>query len=80
MKTLAPVLACLILVAMSPAAMDAFGQIAGAVIVGGVMDLGESESWIFAIGIKDGQSWEIYCRWAGGLPQCVYFLDPQPIL
>ena len=80
MKLLAPIVACLILVAMSPAAMEAFGQIAGAVILSGTMDLLESEAWIFASGIKDGQVWNIWCKWAGGYPQCVYFLDPRLIL
>lgn len=80
MKPVAFVLVCLVLVAMSPAAMEAFGQITGAVIVSGVMELGETESYIFAVGVKDGQSWEITCKWVGGMPQCLYFQDPQPIL
>jgi len=68
------------LVQMSPAAMNAFSQITGAQIISGVMDLKDSEVMICVIGIKDGLSWEIRCRWAGGLPQCLVFSAPQTVL
>ena len=80
MSRRACIAACLILIAMSPAAMEAFGQITGAVILSGTMDLGEHEVIIHAVGIKDGLSWEISCRWIGGRPQWLIFENPRTIL
>ena len=77
MKFLALILPFLVIVAMSPAALDAFGQITGAVILSGTMDLEEHEVKIFAVGIKDGLTWEITTRWIGGMPQCLVFANPR---
>ncbi len=81
MKLLAPVLACLILISMSPAAIEAFSQITGAEIISGVMDLDSAMSGnIYAIGKKDGLIWNIKCRWQNGVPECVYFENSAAIL
>jgi hypothetical protein len=65
---------------MSQAAMEAFSQITGAMILSGTMDLGEHEVNIFAIGVKDGLTWEITTRWIGGQPQCLVFRNPRTSL
>ena len=70
----------LFLVAMSPAAMDAFSQITGATIISGVMDLLDNEVMISAQGQKDGLTWQIDCRWAGGMPRYLVFSNPQTAL
>lgn len=75
MKPLAPVLACLILMAMSP--MDAFGQITGAVILSSTMDLGEGEVSIAAVGVVQGLVYNIECDWIAGRPKCLVFKNPR---
>lgn len=78
LKTVALAL-CLILVSMSPAAIDAFSKITGATILSGTMDLGD-EIFVSAVGIKDGLCWDISCKWVGGRPQCLVFRNPRAIL
>ena len=81
MKALASIFACLILVTMSPAAMEAFGQISGATILSGTMDLGNDfRVRIVAMGIRDGVCWEIESKWENGYPQWIKFLNPQPVI
>jgi len=78
MKLMASIAACLILISMSPAAMEAFSQITGATILSGTMDLGDDFRVIIAaVGIKDGLCWEITCRWIAGRPQCLVFKNPR---
>jgi hypothetical protein len=69
---------CLVLITMSPAAMEAFGQITGATILSGTMDLGEGEVSISAVGVKDGLVWDIKSEWKNGYPQWIHFLNPRP--
>lgn len=69
--------ACLIWVAMSPAAMEAFSKIAGADIKTGIMDLQDDEVYIYAIGNRNGQSWGITCRWICGRPEWIVFSNPN---
>lgn len=64
---------CLVVVGMSPAAMEAFGQISGAVILAGVMDLQPDQVMIYAVGRQGGQVWEITCRWVHGRPAWIVF-------
>lgn len=68
---------CLFLVAMSPAAIDAFSQISQTEITSGVMDLQDNQVLIYAVGVKDGLSYEIKCRWVGGQPKWIVFSDPK---
>ena len=56
---LAAIAAYLVLVALSPAALDAFSQITGTTILSGTWDLGEGEASIAAVEIKDGIVWDI---------------------
>jgi hypothetical protein len=72
--------ACLIWVSMSPTAMSAFGQICGAEITAGIMDLQDDQAMLYAIGIKDGQSWGITCQWKSGRPAWIVFANPRPEL
>ncbi len=80
MLTRAFIVLCLIWVAMSPQAMDAFGQICGAEIISGVMDLQDEQVYIYATGSRDGQSWGITCRWKNGRPVWIAFANPRPEL
>jgi hypothetical protein len=77
---IAAVAVCLVLVAMSPAAMDAFSQITGATILSGTMDLGESEASISAVGVSQGLIWDIECEWIAGRPKCLVFKNPRTSL
>ena len=80
MKLLASIAVCLVLVALSPAAMEAFSQITGATILSGTWDLGEGEASIAAVGVKDGVVWDIKTEWIGGQPKCLVFENPRAIL
>ena len=78
---LASIVSCLVLIAMSPAAMDAFSQITGATIISGTMDLGEDfQVDISAVGVANGLCWDIKCRWARGRPQWIAFGNPRTSL
>ncbi len=71
------IIACLVLVALSPAALEAFSQITGATILSGTWDLGEGEASISAVGVKDGVIWTIETEWIGGRPKCLVFKNPR---
>jgi hypothetical protein len=71
---------CLVLITMSPAAMEAFGQITGAVILSGTWDLGEGEASIAAVGVLHGLVWDIECDWIAGRPKCLVFKNPRTSL
>jgi len=62
-----------LIIAMTPAAREAFTQITGAWIVSGIIDLQETEQFIKALGIKDGLLCEITSRWVGGRPAWIKF-------
>jgi len=57
-----------VIIAMSPAMMDAFGQIAQLEIISGIVDLQENEQIIKCTGRKNGGLYEVACRWANGFP------------
>lgn len=57
------------MIAMSPQALEAFGQITGAEIVSGTMDLQEGgRAVIDAIGRQNGAVMRFQCLWLGGRP------------
>lgn len=80
MRLLASIVVCLVLVALSPAAMDAFSQITGAMILSGTWDLGEGEASIAAVGVAQGLIWDIECEWVAGRPKCLVFKNPRTSL
>ena len=69
---------CLVWVAMSPAALSAFSQITGAEVRAGIMDLRDDDAYIYAVGVKDGMTWGITCRWVCGRPEWIEFSNPKP--
>ena len=70
----------LFLILMSPAALDSFSKITGLNITAGVIDLLEDHQEITATGHRDGVSWEVRCRWQGGVPQVIILENPQVII
>ena len=69
----------LLWVLMSPQAMDAFGQLTRAEITSGVMDLEDAMTGtIYAIGKKNGQTWQIEAGWRNGYPLYFLFTNPEP--
>ena len=66
MKT---ILALLILIVMSPAGQNAFGQIVGAQITSGIYDIQENgQAIIEAVGHQRGVLTKFRCLWVGGRP------------
>ena len=71
MNLLASIL--LLIIAMSPAAMEALSQITGTEIISGTMDLHEGfKVEIDAIGIKKGTMLHFKCLWLNGVPVLIY--------
>lgn len=66
---------------MNQTQMDAFGQIAKAKILSGVIDqYGPMSGTIHAVGKRDGQTWDIRTEWINGYPGIIVFTNPQPEL
>ena len=63
---------------LSPNAMNAFGKITQSQIISGCMELESAMTGnIYAIGKKDGQTWNISAKWENGYPVEIKFHDPQ---
>jgi hypothetical protein len=63
---------------LTPKMMDAFGQIAGAEIISGCMDLsGPMTGKVYAVGKMDGVTWDITAEWENGYPTVIRFMNPQ---
>lgn len=67
----------IIMIIMSPTAMDAFSQICDVKIKSGIMYLLNTGAFIEAVGNKNGVSWEITCVWKGGVPVWIYYSNPR---
>jgi hypothetical protein len=63
---------------MTPKMMSAFGQIAGAEIISGCVDLsGPMTGTVYAVGKMEGQVWDITAEWENGYPSVIRFTNPQ---
>lgn len=73
-----PALALILILALSPAAVEALGQIAGVTVTHGSMDLREGfTAFITAQGTKDGKPVDVFCQWVGGRPSFVYVREVE---
>lgn len=74
MKLWASLLTAMI-IAMTPAAMEAFSTITGAQILSGTIDLRSDDQFIEAVGKKDGITYQINCHWLAGRPEWIHFIQ-----
>ena len=71
-------LALIILLALSPAALEALGQIAGVTVTQGSMDLREGlTAFIQAQGVKGGKAVDVFCQWQNGRPNFIYVREVE---
>jgi len=65
-------------VLMNQTMMNAFGQIAGARILSGAIDMyAPMSGTIYAVGKMEGQTWDITAEWINGYPGIIVFTNPQ---
>jgi hypothetical protein len=73
MRSLASFILVLLIMVMSPELREAFGEVAGALIISGTVDLQETEQFLDCIGERNGVRYQITSRWVGGAPAWIKF-------